>query len=108
MKNATEKRSDDTLNLQTYLWSDYVVSYKSKRDDFSYDSFDKFQHNGKLKRSLLGGRGGGMNVTRPSTHPQADILEFCYIPNSPRGRTPLLRPWQFTPEQSYNNGSWHF
>ena len=36
--------------------------------------------------------GGGKNVTHPSTHPQADILEFCYIPNSPRGRTPLLRP----------------
>ena len=68
MKNATEKRSDDTFNLQTYLWSDYVVSYKSKRDDFSCDSFDKFQHNGKLKRSLLGGRGGG-DERNPPLHP---------------------------------------
>ena len=74
MKNATEKRSDDTFNLQTYLWSDYVVSYKSRRDDFSCDSFDKFQHNGKLKHSFWGGGGGKeMNITHPTTHPQADL-----------------------------------
>ena len=81
MKNQTEKRPEDTLNLQT------------KRDDFSCDSskyiyFRKWEAQAQFLRR---GGGGGMNVTQPSTHPK-QILDFSCIPNSPRSRTPLLRP----------------
>ena len=91
MKNQTEKRPVDTLNLQT------------KNDDFSCDSskyiyFRKWE----AQAQFLGRRG---NERNPAFHPsQADILDFFCIPNSPR-RTPLLRPYQFTPEKCYNDGA---
>ena len=81
MKNQTEKRPEDTLNLQT------------KNDDFSCDSskyiyFRKWE----AQAQFLGLGGGGGNERNPAFHPsQADILDFSCIPNSPR-RTPLLRP----------------
>ena len=78
MKNQTEKRPVDTLNLQT------------KNDDFSCDSSKYIYFRKWEAQAQFLGR-GEMNVTQPSTHPK-QIVDFSYIPNSPRSRTPLLRP----------------
>ena len=78
MKNQTEKRPEDTLNLQT------------KNDDFSCDSSKYIYFRKWEAQAQFLGREG--NERNPAFHPSlADILDFSCIPNSPL-RTPLLRP----------------